>query len=98
MATDGPSLATCLHLPRHGSEELAYMQIHDADSSVSLGTRPSRGAGHRHALFNDFSLTEPFGIVNAAAGTFGLFFKVEACPVRFPVVCNMLCTIALQVM
>ena len=54
------------------------MQGLGADSSVSLDARPGRAAGHRHALFNDFNLTEPFGIVNAAAGTIGLFFKVEA--------------------
>lgn len=31
--------------------------------------------GHRQALLHDFTLTEPFGIVNAAAGIIGLFFK-----------------------
>ena len=82
MATDGPSFATCFHSSRH--EELAYMQVPGADSSVSLSTTPGRVAGHRHALFNDFNLTEPFGIVNVAAGAIGLFFKVKACPKSFP--------------
>lgn len=69
--------AACSYLVRH--QGLACMQGLSADSSVSHGTRPGRATGHRHALFNDFNLTEPFGIVNAAAGIVGLFFKVVAC-------------------
>ena len=95
MARDGTSFAACFHLSRH--EELAYMQVPGANSSVSLGTQPSRTAGYRHALFNDFNLTEPFGIVNAVAGTIGLLVKVEACPKRLPAICNTLCPIASDV-
>ena len=58
---------------------LACMQALSAESSVPLGTNPGKASGHRHALFNDFNLTEPFGIVNAAVGIVGLFFKVVAC-------------------
>lgn len=63
------------------------MQGQSADSSVSLGTRPGRAAGHRHALFNDFNLTEPLGIVNVAAGIVGLFFKVTLLTVLLCSVC-----------
>lgn len=56
------------------------MQGLDGDTSVSLHAKPgSKAVGHRQALLHDFTLTEPFGIVNAAAGIIGLFFKVQGC-------------------
>lgn len=56
------------------------MQGLDGDTSVSVDARPdNRAVGHRHALLQDFTLTEPFGILNAAAGIIGLFFKVQGC-------------------
>ena len=74
--SDGASFITRYSISRH--KELAWMQEVDTDNSVSLGTRPGRAVVHRHALFNDFSITEPFGIVNAAAGIISLFFKVQS--------------------
>ena len=73
------------------------MQVTGTDSSFSHDSGPGGAAGHHHALFNDYNLTEPFGVVNAAAGIIGLFFKVEACPKHLPAVCTMLCSIASDV-
>lgn len=58
-------------------KHLAHVQRLDGDTSVSLDARSDgRAVTPRHALLSDFNLTEPFGIVNAAAGIIGLFFKV----------------------
>ena len=62
------------------NEDLAGMQGLDGDTSISIDARSgNRAVGHRQALFHDFTLTEPFGIVNAVAGIIGLFFKVQSC-------------------
>ena len=56
------------------------MQGSSKDSSI-LGTRKTHklAAIQRHALFNDFTLTIPFGIVNGIAGIVSLAFKVIFC-------------------
>ncbi len=56
------------------------MQGSGTDSSI-LGTRNTHklAARQRHALFNDFTLTIPFGIVNGIAGVVSLAFKVIVC-------------------
>jgi hypothetical protein len=53
------------------------MQGSSTDSSI-LGTRNTHklAARQRYALFNDFTLTMPFGVVNGAAGIVSLAFKV----------------------
>ncbi|DBB04987.1 TPA: hypothetical protein ACH3X3_010264 [Trebouxia sp. C0006] len=52
------------------------MQGSSTDSSI-LGTRNTHklAARQRHALFNDFTLTIPFGIVNGIGGIVSLAFK-----------------------
>lgn len=64
-----------MHQSRH---DLECAQGIATDSSV-LGTRNKHKllARQRHALFNDFTLTIPFGIVNIVAGFLSLFFKVN---------------------
>ena len=56
------------------------MQGSSTHSSI-LGTRNTHklAARQRHALFSDFTLTIPFGIVNGIAGIVSLVFKVTVC-------------------
>ena len=58
---------------------MLHVQGITAESSPKIGDKPSKTARHRHALFDDFNLTEPFGAINAAAGFISLFFKVYGC-------------------
>ena len=80
LANDVPNCAAKAHsaLQGHPTRQkcVHFLQGLNADMSLSPGTKSSKAAKHRHALFSDFLLTMPFGIVNAAAGFISLLFKV----------------------
>lgn len=73
-----PTCSKLVLLGTVGSQRAAAcLQGSSTDSSI-LGTRSTHklAARQRHALFNDFTLTIPFGIVNGIAGAVSLAFKV----------------------